>query len=109
MVIEGHAVFFIVGRTMTPELIASITGFLVLLGGGFKYILVMSDKKLSALQEKLEAQYAERFASMETKIREQDTEIKRNRTELMRYIRRVGILEGLLQSHGADIPPLEDI
>ena len=90
-----------------PEIMAGVTALIVAFGGGIKWMLMWSDKKVQAIQLQLEQQYAERFASLEQRVTAQYAELKHQRESISRYLRHVGRLEGLLQANGIDVPQME--
>ena len=90
-----------------PELIMGFTALVVAFGGGIRWMITWSDKKVQRVQEQLQQQYAERFAALEERVSGQEEEIARNREDLARYLRHVGKLEGLLTANGIDVPQME--
>jgi len=90
-----------------PELITVFTGLVIAFGGGIRWMISWSDKKVQRVQEELSKLYAERFAALEERVSNQETEIQQNREDLARYLRHVGKLEGLLTAHGIDVPMME--
>ena len=90
-----------------PEIIAAVTAMVVAFGAGIKWMLMWSDKKVHQVQEQLEKQYAERFATLEQRVQQQHDELSQQREDLARYLRHVGKLEGLLQANGIDVPHME--
>lgn len=90
-----------------PELITVLTGLVIAFGGGIRWMISWSDKKVQRVQEELQSQYAERFAALEERVTNQDREIQHNREDLARYLRHVGKLEGLLTAHGIEVPVME--
>lgn len=90
-----------------PELIAGFTALVIAFGGGIRWMISWSDKKVQRVQELLEQQYAERFATLEERVANQEKEIMISREDVARYLRHVGKLEGLLVAHGIEVPPME--
>lgn len=90
-----------------PEIMAALTAMIIAFGGGIRWVLNWSDKKVAKIQEELRQQYDARFASLEVQVRAQSEEINRNRDDLARYLRHVGRLEGLLTAHGIEVPVME--
>lgn len=90
-----------------PELITGFTALVIAFGGGIRWMISWSDKKVQRVQDLLEKQYSERFATLEERVANQEREIQQNREDLARYLRHVGKLEGLLTAHGIDVPPME--
>lgn len=91
-----------------PEIISGVTALLIAFGAGVRWMIVWSDRKVARVQEQLQQQYAERFAALEERVANQDREITHNRDALHRYLRHVGILEGLLRANGIEVPPMRD-
>lgn len=78
---------------------------------GVKWMLSRSDKKeamdrefLIRERERVEAAVKAQVDALIARIEHQDVEIERLRKKLESYIRHTGRLEGLLRSHGQDIP-----
>lgn len=90
-----------------PQLISGFTALIIAFGGGLRWMISWSDKRLTAVQAQLELQYAERFAMLEERVNNQEREIQQNREDLARYLRHVGKLEGLLTANGIDPPAME--
>lgn len=90
-----------------PELITVFTGLVIAFGGGIRWMISWSDKKVQRVQDELRSQYTERFAALEERVSNQEREIQNNREDLARYLRHVGKLEGLLTAHGIDVPMME--
>lgn len=90
-----------------PEIITGFTALVIAFGGGIRWMISWSDKKVQKVQDELTAQYAARFATLEERVANQEKEIQLNREDLARYLRHVGKLEGLLSAHGIEVPPME--
>lgn len=90
-----------------PELLTGFTALIIAFGGGIRWMISWSDRKLHRVQNQLEKQYSERFAMLEERVSNQEREIQQNREDLARYLRHVGKLEGLLTAHGIDVPQME--
>tara|TARA_R110000796_G_scaffold41118_4_gene101497 strand:- start:728 stop:1039 length:312 start_codon:yes stop_codon:yes gene_type:complete len=90
-----------------PELITGFTALILAFGGGIRWMISWSDKKLAAVQAQLELQYTSRFAMLEERVNNQEREIQQNREDLARYLRHVGKLEGLLTANGIEPPAME--
>lgn len=99
--------------TQAPAIIAAVTALIVAFGGGVKWMLTRMDNQDAAERkwqtderEKLEKQFLARIATMEAHIANQENQIEQMRNELTRYVRHVGVLEGLLRANGIEAPPL---
>lgn len=99
-----------------PAIIAAVTALVVAFGGGVKWMLSRMDNQDAAEREwqrvereKLEKQFLARIATMEAHVQAQEAEIARMRDELTRYVRHVGVLEGLLRANGIEAPPIAKI
>lgn len=90
-----------------PELITGFTALVIAFGGGIRWMISWSDKKVQKVQDQLQKQYSERFAALEERVQNQEREIQQNREDLARYLRHLGKLEGLLTANGIEVPPLE--
>lgn len=90
-----------------PELITGFTALVIAFGGGIRWMISWSDKKVQRVQDELQKQYTARFATLEERVANQEKEIQLNREDLARYLRHVGKLEGLLSAHGIEVPPME--
>lgn len=96
-----------------PAIIAAVTALIVAFGGGVKWMLTRMDNQdaaerawQTAERDKLEKQFVARIATMEAHIAAQESQIENMRTELTRYVRHVGVLEGLLRANGIEAPPI---
>lgn len=90
-----------------PELVTVFTGLIVAFGGGIRWMISWSDKKVQRVQEELSKLYVKRFAALEERVSNQEKEIQHNREDLARYLRHVGKLEGLLTANGIEVPTME--
>lgn len=90
-----------------PEIITGFTALVIAFGGGIRWMISWSDRKVQRVQDELTAQYTARFATLEERVANQEREIQKNREDLARYLRHVGKLEGLLTAYGIEVPPME--
>jgi len=60
-----------------------------------------------SLEVKFNAELKSIQGQFEAQIRQQGLEVDFLKTELHRYIKHVGVLEGILKSHDIDIPAIE--
>lgn len=107
------------------ELATFIVGLTAALGGASRWLISRMDRMHERDQkfdqtarDKLEAAFAEKMERMEAgfgaemkamreTIAAQKDEVRFLQAELHRYIKHVGILEGVLKSHKIDIPAIE--
>ena len=99
--------------TQLPAIIAAVTALIAAFGGGVKWMLSRMDRQdeaerawQNAERDKLEKQFLARITALEQHITTQDAELVRMREELTKYVRHVGVLEGLLRANGIEVPPL---
>lgn len=97
-----------------PAVLTAVTAVLVAFGGGIKWMISRMDAqdKLDRdwqenEREKLEKQFNLRIKNLEDEVVRQNDQIKSTKTELKKYIRHVGVLEGLLKANGLDVPRLD--
>lgn len=99
-----------VGPFSNPEWLVAFTGLMIAVGAGIRYILGRidtSDVRIAAEREKLEAAFNARVDTLEAVVKNQRDDMHFLRTELGRYVRHVGILEGLLRAHKIEVPQLD--
>lgn len=90
----------------------------IALGATVRWIVTRMDKMHGAdrkwdsdARDKLELSFNDRLLSMhsefEARFKAQANEVEFLKSELHRYIKHVGVLEGILKSHDIDIPAIE--
>lgn len=94
--------------TSLAEIILAISGASATVGMGVRWLLAFSEKRVSAVQDRLEKQYAERFQSSDELLAQLRKELEQCRRDLASYHRHVGRMEGLLLANGVEVPKLED-
>lgn len=97
--------------TNFQEIVAVLTAVLASFGAGVKWVLTRHDRnsteerlRFELERKKLEDVFASRISSLESRIAVQEQELVLTRKELSSYLRRVGILEGILLAHNLEIP-----
>lgn len=90
-----------------PEILTGFTALVIAFGGGIRWMISWSDKKVQRVQDQLTKQYTERFAALEERVTNQEREIQQNREDLARYLRHIGKLEGLMTANGIEVPQME--
>lgn len=97
-----------------PAILTAVTALVVTFGGGVKWMFSRMDRLDREEREwqareraKLEAQFNERIAGLEALVNAQSGEIGRLREDLSRYVRHVGVLEGIMKANQIEPPLLE--
>lgn len=87
-----------------PDLLIASVSVLAAAGSGIVWLIRRADRRASEFdwkqtseREKLEKAF---YAQIEM-LKHDNSELRR---DLTRYVRHVGILEGLLKAHGLDVP-----
>lgn len=106
---------------MDPQVITAISAALVsvlmAVGGAIKWLLSRMDSKDTADREAqarerniLVADFQARISAMQAVLDRQAEQIDMLRGDLTKYVRHVGVLEGLLKANGIEVPQIvEDV
>ena len=92
---------------ITAEMITAFGGFLAVIGVGIKFVLMRIDAKEKAIQEDQKRERDKLEKLMQMQIDQLRTDNKILREEVARYVRHVGLLEGMLRQAGIEFPRLE--
>ncbi len=92
--------------TSLAEVILAIASSAATVGVGVRWLLAFSEKRVNAVQERLEEQYNARFGASDELIEDLKNELAQCRRDLANYHRHVGRLEGLLLANGVALPEL---
>lgn len=94
---------------LNPEFITAVGGFLIVLGGGVRFLIKRMDDKEKRIEErqKVERDKLEKALSAQIELlREENRKLS---NEVSRYIRHVGVLEGMLKQAGISAPKIGEI
>lgn len=94
---------------LEPEFITAIGGILIVIGGGIRFLVKRMDDK----EKHIEARQKEERDKLEKALTAQidilRDENRKLSNEVSRYVRHVGVLEGMLRQAGISVPKIGEV
>lgn len=92
---------------ISTEILTAIGSAAVGIGGAVKWMLMRFDAKMAALQESEKTAREALETALTAQIDGLRNENERLSKQMARYIRHVGVLEGMLRQAGIQVPAME--